>query len=192
MKTKKLANKIAIVVCCILAVIGAAISVLLLVNSVKYGFDWYRFIPAMLYVICFADLVAYACTGAIKSRPAFQSVLFSYALVVIVTGILFPPIYPQGTKVFFLICSALIVLGLIGFNFFWSNVKASRIFLTFAFVAECVAAYGALTGNPMAMEDNVVAQLAVFIRPIILTTLAVCYLTRMYEKSLEGKNDENK
>ncbi|MBQ0077707.1 MAG: hypothetical protein KBS55_03615 [Bacteroidales bacterium] len=189
MKENRLASKIVIAAASVLAAGGAVLSVIQLVNSLRYGFDYYTFIPAVLYIICFADLAIYAFSGIIKSGTAFKFVLLSYAFVVIVTGLLMPPVFPQGTKFIFMALSALVVAGLAGFNFLWYKVVLSKVFLTFAYFAELAYAYGALTGNPMAMEGDIVAQLSVFIRPILLSTMAVCYLARMYEKAHEAKTE---
>lgn len=183
MKTKRLANKIVIAVAALLALGGTVISVLQLIESVKYTFDYYSFIPAVLYILCFVDLVIYASTGVLKSPIAFRAVLVAYGLVIITTGLVWPPVFPNGTKVIFMALSAFVLLGILGFNKFGLDVKKAKIFLALAFVAECAYTYGALTGDPMNMEDNTIAQLATFIRPIILSCLAVCYLARMNEKA---------
>lgn len=185
MKQKRLASKFAIAATWVFALFGVVISVLQLVSSVRYGIDWYRFIPSVLYLLCFADLVIYSSTGAIQSKYAFLAVLVNYGLVVLFTGVLFPPVFPHGTKFLFMALSIIIVLGLLGFNFMWSRPVASKVFLTFAYVAELAAAFAALSGNPMMLDGDFVAQASLFIRPIILSAMAVCFLTRMYEKKHE-------
>lgn len=182
----RFANKVAAIAAGILSVAGAVLAAILLANSIKGRFDWYRFIPAVLYLLCFATLVVYAFTKGIKSKYAFQSVLAAYGLVVLVTGLVFPPVYPQRFKILFIAFPVIILLGLVGFNFFWKNVKVSRLFLTVSFIFELVLAFLSIYGNPMLMEGDVVEQLAMFIRPVILSSVAVCYLTRMYEKIKEG------
>lgn len=186
MTQMRFANKLAAIASGILSLAGAVLAVILLVNSLSPAFDWYRFVPAVLYILSFATLVAYAFTKGIKSKYAFQSVLGAYALVVLITGLVFPPVYPYGYKLMFYICPAIILLGLLCFNFYWKNVKLSRLFLTVAFVFEIVLALLALNPGPM-VELSLVDKLALFIRPVILCAVAVCYLTRMYEKS---KNKE--
>jgi len=187
MSQLRFANRFAAIASGILSLAGAVLAVILLVNSLAGGFDWYRFLPAVLYLLCFATLAIYAFGKKIKSKYTFPSVLAAYGLVVLITGIIFPPIYPQRFKLIFTILPILILVGLVGFNFFWKNIKLSRLFLTVAYVFELGMALLSLFGNPMLMEGDVVEQLSVFIRPVILSSVAVCYLTRMYEKiHLEG------
>lgn len=185
MKQLKIANKFAIISAGALCVFGAVIAVLQLINSLKYGFDLYRFGPAVLFILSFALLAAYALSVGLKSAQTFQAVMAAYGLVVIVNGLIFPPVYPHGTKIIFMIADVLVVLGLLSFNSFWSNVKLSKVFLTVAWAVELTAAFMALNGNPMALEDDFVARAALFIRPIIISTIAVCYLARMYQKKKE-------
>ena len=186
MSQSKLANKGAVCAACILAGFGAVISVILLVNSFKYGFDWYQFIPAVLYVLSFAALASYALSKGFKSVVTFRSVLVSYALVVLMTGVVFPPVYPHGTKYFFLALSILILVGLFAFDKKWADVKFAKIILTVTYVAELLASFASLFGNPMMVEGDFVSQTSLFIRPIIFSTLAVCYLSRMQAKK-QGK-----
>lgn len=186
MSQHKLASKAAVWAATALSILGAVISLILLVNSFKYGFDWYQFIPAVLYILAFAALGSYAMAKGLKSTITFPSVLLSYGTVVLMTGVVFPPLYPHGTKYIFLALSLLILIGLVAFNKKWADVKTSKIILTAAYVAETAASLSAVIGNPMTMEGNFVAQVAAFIRPIILSTLAVCYLSRMQAKK-QGK-----
>lgn len=186
MSQSKLANKAAVWGATALSILGAVVTVILLINSFKYGFDWYQFIPAVLYLLAFAALGSYALAKGFKSAITFPAVLFSYGLVVLMTGVVFPPIYPHGTKYIFLALSVLILIGLVAFYLKWADVKTSKIILTIAYVAELAASIAAISGNPMMMEGNFVAQVAAFIRPIILSTLAVCYLSRMQAKK-QGK-----
>ena len=192
MQKKKITNRFAIAGAAVLSVFGFVISFIQLVDSLKYGFDFYRFGPAFLFIVCFLLLAAYAFSHGLKSVATFRSVLASYGLVVILTGIVWPPVYPHGTKIYFIAAAVLVVLGLFSFDRSWADVKKSRIFLTFAYIVELVSAYFALTGNPMAMEGNFVAQSTLFIRPIILSTIAVCYLARMYQKKLEAQSTSAK
>lgn len=186
MPQNRLANKAAVWAATALCVLGATVSVILLINSFRYGFDWYQFIPAVLYLLAFAALGSYALTKGFRSSITFPSVLFSYGLVILMTGVVFPPIYPHGTKYIFLALSVLILIGLAAFYMKWADVKTSKIILTLAYAAELAASIAALTGNPMMMEDNFTAQVAAFIRPIILSSLTVCYLSRMQAKK-QGK-----
>ena len=66
--------------------------------------------------------------------------------------------------------------------------KAPKIANKFVKAAAAVLALfgtviAALRGKPMVMDEDFVARCAVWIRPIILGDIAVCYLGRMYEKS---------
>lgn len=178
----RFANKMAAIASGILSFAGAVLAVILLINSIKGAFDWYRFIPAVLYLLCFFTLAVYAFTKGIKSKYAFQGVVAAYGLVVLMTGLVFPPVYPQRFKLIFIAMPVIILLGLVGFNFFWKHVKVSRLFLTVSFIFEMALALLSIYGNPMLMEGDIVEQLALFIRPVILGSVAVCYLTRMYEK----------
>lgn len=186
MSQNKLASKTAVWGATALSILGAAVSVILLVSSFKYGFDWYQFIPAVLYILAFAALGSYALAKGFKSVVTFRSVLISYGFVVLMTGVVFPPVYPHGTKYIFLALSILILIGLVAFDRKWSDVKTSKIIITVAYAAEVAASLCAVIGNPMMMEGNFVAQVAAFIRPIILSTMAVCYLSRMQAKK-QGK-----
>lgn len=166
------------------SVLGAVVSIIMLVSSLKSGFDWYTFIPAVLYLLSFAALGTYAFSKGFKSSITFRSVLISYWLVVLMTGVVFPPVYPHGTKYIFLALSILILVGLVIFERKWADVKLARIMLTIAYVAELAASLAALFGNNMG--SDFVARVSLFIRPIILSTIAVCYLSRMQAKK-EGR-----
>lgn len=183
MKQKGLSSKAVVAVTNLLAIAGAAFSAMLLVNSVKYGIDWYRFIPSVLYILCFIDLCIYSWSGIIKSPFAFRSVLLTYGLIEILTGIVFTPVFPKGTAWIFIALSVMIVIGLIGFNFAGTRLKPARVFLIFACLAEIASAIAAVTGNPMEMEGDTVAVLSTFIRPVIVLILTICYLSRMAEKA---------
>jgi hypothetical protein len=186
----KFANRMAAIASALLCVFGIIITVMLLFGAAKARpFDWYRFIPALLYILCFAALLAYSMVSLVPSKVAFPAVLATYGLVVLVTGIIYPPIYPHGMKYLFVVLSALIILGLAAFNWTWADVKQARLMLTFAFAFELFASVTGLfvmLDYPMA-EYSFVDKAALFIRPIILGAVAVCYLTRMYEKSLSEK-----
>ena len=182
-KAPKIANKFVKAAAAVLALFGTVIAVILLVSSFTQGFDWYRFLPAVLYILCFVVLFLYAFTKGKSSPRTFQTVLLSYGLVVLVTGLIFPPVFPHGTKWLFFTLSALILLGLFLFNMKWADVKLSKVILTLTYIFEVAIAIAALRGNPMVMDEDFVARCAVWIRPIILGDIAVCYLGRMYEKS---------
>lgn len=187
MKQKRLSNKLAIAVACVLATAGIVFSACALIDSLKQGIDWYRFIPAVLYVLCFVDLILYATTGVVGTKLSFDAILINYGLVVLFTGLLFPPVFPHGSKVFFLAISALVVVGLVGFRFCWRDVQRSKLFLIYAIAAELASAIAAIKGNPMALSGNAVAVISLFIRPVIICILILCYQTRMSEKkALEG------
>ena len=186
MSQNRLANRTAVWMAAAFSVLGAVVSIIMLVSSLKSGFDWYTFIPAVLYLLSFAALGTYAFSKGFKSSITFRSVLISYWLVVLMTGVVFPPVYPHGTKYIFLALSILILIGLVAFDRKWSDVKTSKIIITVAYAAEVAASLCAVIGNPMMMEGNFVAQVAAFIRPIILSTMAVCYLSRMQAKK-QGK-----
>lgn len=182
MKQKRLSSKLTIAIACVLATAGIVFSAFALIDSLKQGIDWYRFIPAALYVLCFVDLVLYATTGAVGTKASFDAILLNYGLVVIFTGLLFPPVFPHGSKVFFLAISALVVVGLIGFRFSWKDVRRSRLFLIYAITAELASAIAAIKGNPMALSGDTVAVISLFIRPVIICILILCYQARMAEK----------
>ena len=186
----KFANRLAAIAAALLCVFGIVIAVIQLVAAAKsQPFDWYRFIPAVLYLLCFAALIAYSMASLVPSKIAFPAVLATYGLVVLVTGIIYPPVYPHGMKYLFVVLAALIILGLAAFNWTWADVKQARLMLTFAYAFELFASVAGLfvmLDDPMA-EYSVVDKAALFIRPIILGAVAVCYLTRMYEKSLAEK-----
>lgn len=182
MSNFRLASKTAVFGATILSLLGAVISVILLVNSLKNGFDWYQFIPATLYILSFASLGSYALSKGFRSSVTFRSVIISYGIVVLMTGVVFPPVYPQGTKYIFLAFSLLIIFGLVAVDRKWSDVRFSKMILTIIYAIELAASFSALFGNPMLMENDFVAQVSVFIRPIILSTFSVCYLSRMQAK----------
>lgn len=184
MSQNRLANRTAVWMAAAFSVLGAVISIIMLVSSLKSGFDWYTFIPAVLYLLSFAALGTYAFSKGFKSSVTFRSVLVSYWLVVLMTGVVFPPVYPHGTKYIFLALSILILVGLVIFERKWADVKFARIMLTIAYVAELTASLAALFGN--SMERGFVAGASLFIRPVILSTMAVCYLSRMQAKK-EGR-----
>jgi len=193
MMKMKFANRLAAIAASLLCVFGMVIAVLLLIEAVKSDpFDWYRFIPAVLYILCFLAIVGYAMDSLIPSKIMFNSVLLTYGLVVLFTGIIYPPVYPHGMKTLFIVLSALIIVGLGMFTWIWKEVKKAKIILTFAYVFELFAAIAGLvvmTGNPMAGTYTTIDRLALFIRPILLSSIAVCYLVRVYEKFLLEKKD---
>ena len=85
----KFANRMAAIASALLCVFGIIITLMLLVGAAKARpFDWYRFIPALLYILCFASLIAYSMVSLVPSKVAFPAVLATYGLVVLVTGII--------------------------------------------------------------------------------------------------------
>ena len=181
----KLLNRAATWAAQIFAFLGAMMAGLMIGRSLRYGLDWYQFLPGVLYGLCFIALAIYSYTKKISSSLAFRAVLISYSLVLLVSGIIWPPVYPFGTKLLFQILAGAIIIALFFFDRNWADVKKAKILFTAVYVFEFSAAMASLLSNPM-LSGDLIDSLSLFIRTIILSTFAVCYLTRMYEKS-QGK-----
>lgn len=182
----RFANKVAVAGSAFLAGAGTVLSFILLADSVRGTINWYDFPPAVLYIFCFATLGFYTFSKRISTITAFRCVLVSYGLVVAVTGIFLPPVYPHGTETVFLVLSVLILFSLVAFDRNARNLSLAKILLTIIYGAEVLGSFAHLFGDPMLTDGNLTAKLACFIRPVIISTLAVCYLVRMYEKSKES------
>ena len=175
-------SKTATVAANIFTVFGTVISLLLLEKSIVGGFDWYKFLPAVCYLISLGALAGYAFSKEMKSSTAFNSVLISYGLVLLVTGILFPPVFPHGTKPLFVAFSVIIIMGFFLLVKFWNSLKITGTLFAVFIILELISSFSALLGNPMMRNGSFIEKSSLFVRPVILGAFAICYLTRIYEK----------
>ena len=188
MFSNRFASKVAPVVSSIFALGGIILSVVLLVHSFSGGFDWREFLQAVLYLFCFVTLIAYSVSSSVKSPFAFRSVLVSYGIVLLVTGLLFPPLFPIRLKAIFLAFPVLLIMVLLSFDYFAGDVKTARIFLICAFIYETGLAFTSFFYSQNVLDGGTPEVLSLFIRPVILGSFTFCYLSRMRKRAAEIQN----
>lgn len=152
-------------------------------------FSWPDLVVHMLYLVCYAILLAYIYKDDIPSPLMFKTCVFIYCLTILLQNILFPAPAPStGFNALTSFLSVGIVGAFIIWTLGWKNVKVDMILsvcILVAIVITCgLYTYATLMMGPYftSMEITIVG---IWIRPFVAAAIFICYFFRMKQKQKE-------
>lgn len=177
-------NTAILIIILVTGLLGFLFSLQNLISLFKGDFYWLILVGDALFLLAFSLVFVYGLKFTNSSKYFFNSVILTDALIILLTGVLFP--YESASVAISKIIQLLSLSAygaLIIFLFSWENVRNGRLLFLFVCAMEtAIAVYSTITAVDLGY-DSFFEVVMLWLRPVLAGAVTLCYLTRMKEKA---------